>query len=458
MPAGRSPAAEAAKVAVRAAHPVVRWVRRHGWRVPVHLVLAVFAFANLYPFMWMLGTSAKSVSEAAVERHDPVPRTKYYLAPGGTDVVPAGILEPQLRTLADLTAAGAGRGSVTIDPIEYTVAHRVDVDTARRHLEGLRDRGLMSRDDGNDASTSRYRPTERGLGGFADGLGARQLHMLVSLRNDDIRRARSMAGHAASSMYVEEYAANYRIERDAAQREIDTLRERGLVTAGRLQLENFGIVWNQMHFYLFFLTSLIVTVIVVALTVILTSMLGYALARLKFPGKMWILALLIIGAVAPREAVIIPIFRMLKAAGALQGIWGMTLWMTGAGIGNTFLMAGYFLTIPKEMEEAAAIDGAGTFRTFFDIVLPMARPIVMAVGLFAFLGAWNNFLIPLLCTISKPTMQPLAVAVYSFQKGHQGWWNQTNAAAAIMIVPAIAVFVILQKHIVKSIAVGAVKG
>ena len=79
-------------------------------------------------------------------------------------------------------------------------------------------------------------------------------------------------------------------------------------------------------------------------------------------------------------------------------------------------------------------------------------------GLFAFLGAWNNFLVPLLCTVSRPSMQPLAVAVYNFQRGHPGKWHQINAAASVMIVPVILLFLTVQKHVVKSIAVGAVKG
>jgi len=142
----------------------------------------------------------------------------------------------------------------------------------------------------------------------------------------------------------------------------------------------------------------------------------------------------------------------------LENLWGMVLWLTSFGVGNALLMAGFVLTLPREVEEAASVDGAGAFRTFFDVGLPMARPIVMTVGLFAFLTAWNNFLVPLLCTISRPSMQPLAVAVYNFQQGHPGKWQQINAAASIMIVPVILLFLVLQKHVVKSIAVGAVKG
>ena len=243
-----------------------------------------------------------------------------------------------------------------------------------------------------------------------------------------------------------------------AARELQELETLGLVDATRFQWINYWVVFKDMRFYLKVLTSIILVGGVVTVTLTITSMLGYALARLSFPGKIWVLMLLLVGAVAPREAVIIPIFRMLQGLGLLDMLWGMVLWLGAVGVGNALLMAGFFLTLPKEVEEAAAIDGAGPFRTFFDIALPMAQPIVMTIGLFAFLSAWNDFLIPFLCTQASPNMQPLAVAVYSMQQEAQGYWHLMNAAAAIMILPVIALFLLLQRYIVRAIAVGAVKG
>jgi len=353
------------------------WLRYRAWTLIVHVVLIAFGVANLYPFIWMLGTSFKAEEEASTQRQTPLPQVKYRLAAPG---------------------------------------------------------------------------------GAAAGLNARQTSMLQSLRDENARRAESRAAFPEDRWTADAYARKFHVEPSVAQAEIDELVGRGLLVAGRLQSENYWIVLKNENFILHFLTTLVVTIAVVVLTVLSSSMLGYALARLRFPGKMLVLALMLAGAVAPREAVIIPIFRLLKSLGALNGIWGMVLWLTGVGIGNAFLMAGFFLTLPKEVEEAAAVDGAGPFRTFFDVALPMARPIVTTVGLFAFLNAWNNFLIPLLCTVSRPSMQPLAVAVYNFQRGHPGKWQEINAAAAIMIVPAIALFLILQRHIVKGVAVGAIKG
>jgi ABC-type glycerol-3-phosphate transport system permease component len=356
------------------------WLRFHGWRPVVHLLLITLGVLNIYPFLWMEGTSFKSTSEAGGERHVPYPRLKYYLS---------GALPRKL-------------------------------------------------------------PEE---------LNTRQLETLDSLRLGDQGKRESQATFIPSSVNRLEYSGKYKIGAEQAQDELNQLVALRLMRTQRLQPVNYKVVWEDMSFSLATATSVMITITVVFFSLMMSAMLGYALVRLRFPGKMLILTLMIVATVAPREATIVPIFRMLQSLGLLDGLWGMVLWMTSHGIiGNAFLMAGYFWTLPVEVEEAAAVDGAGRFQTFFDVTLPMARPIVLALGLLTFIGAWNDFMVPYLCTVSAPQMQPLAVAVYTFQKGYQGYWELFNAATAIMIVPVIVLFLIFQKHIVQSIAVGAVKG
>lgn len=357
-----------------------QWLRYRSWKTLIYAFLLVVGLANIFPFLWMLGTSFKSTSEAATERYRPMPRQKYELVE--TAPVPESLNARQQSLIKTLTEEN------------------------QRRREGL-DTFIPSR------------------------ITAGEYHKK----------------HVASGLTPEN-----------AQEEVDALVDAGVFRPVLLETETYSVVWKDMQFYVHFLNSLVLTVAVVFITIFSSSMMGYALARVRFPGKMLILGLLIAGTVAPREAVIIPIFRMLVSLELLESLWGMVLWMSGVGIANAFLMAGFFLTLPKEVEEAAAIDGAGKFRTFFDVAFPMARPIVMTVGLLGFLGAWNEFLVPYLCTMSKEDMQPLAVAVFEFQRGHQGFYAFTNAAAAIMVVPVILLFILLQKHVVKSIAVGAVKG
>jgi len=295
-----------------------------------------------------------------------------------------------------------------------------------------------------------------------DGLRPRQLLTLLRIWQENQRRHESRGTFAADRWSVGAYEVNYGLSnpvgRPLAKAELNALLDKNLLTEARLQFMNYWVVLKEENLILNFLTSVLITVVVVFLTVLASSMLGYALARIRFPGKFLVLGVMIASAVLPGEARIIPIFKMLMAVGLMKNLWGLVLWLTSFGVGNALLMAGFFLTLPKEVDEAAEVDGAGVFRKFFDIALPMARPIVMTVGLFAFLTAWNNFLIPLLCTISRPSMQPLAVAVYNFQQGHPGKWHQINAAAAVMIVPVIVLFLLVQRHVVKSIAIGAVKG
>ena len=399
------------------------WLLYRSWKWLVIALLLVLGLANLYPFGWMIGTSLKTTSEAAADRARPYPVAKFQINPEARETV--------MRIIA---AYGEEHDAIVAD-VELTPEQR-----QQRQRQALRD----------------------ALAEHVDGTLEHPIHqggLLLMLQDEDQTRRERLATFVPYRVTLSEFMSNQDIdERDVARAAVNGLIDAGLLRELLVERENYYLVWNELRFYLHFITSLVVTIGVVFVTLIVTSMLGYALARLKFPGKMLVLALLIGGAVAPSESIIVPIFRLLQSMGLLEGLLGMTLWLAGIGIGHTFLMAGFFMTLPKEVEEAAKIDGAGTFQTFFDVALPMARPIVLTIGLFAFLGAWNEFLIPLLCTMSDPEMQPLAVAVYTFQRGHQGWWPLINAAAAIIIIPVVVLFLILNRHIVRAIAVGAVKG
>lgn len=316
----------------------------------------------------------------------------------------------------------------------------------------------------NHTAAAEQPPARYGLSPPARGriykdLYPRQILAMWSMRNENIRRHESRATFATDRWSPQDYRKNTALDSvDRADRELRGLVAAGLLDDGTFQWMNYWVVLKEENFILHFLTSMVITAAVVVLTVFVSSMLGYALARIRFPGKMVVLGVMISAAVLPAEARIIPIFKMLMAIHAMENLWGMVLWLTSFGVGNALLMAAFFLTLPRDVDEAAEVDGAGTWRKFFDVALPMARPIMVTVGLFAFLTAWNNFLVPLVCTISRPSMQPLAVAVYNFQQGRAGKWHQINAAAALMIVPVILMFLLVQKHVVRSIAVGAVKG
>ena len=468
------------------------WFRYRGWRWVVGLLLLAVGLMNIYPFVWMMGTSFKSTSEASNNLAQPYPVSKYYLTEAGRAFVDERmdrLSYRQLKVLALLQtrremAADRGDAPPTIDVAGYAVEASAPTEEAAAELAALAEQGLVEvvpRGDESDATPTGdeagplYALTPLAASAFIADFNARQLLVLRFLASEDVTQAERDAVPAGASVTAHQAAVSTGLDRkletvadtpgltDAAvdymaAEELNAMLEAGLLEWKYVQWINYWIVFKDMRFYLKVLTTIVLTAGVVVLTLLITSMFGYALARLSFPGKGWVLMLLIAGAVAPGEAVIIPIFRMLQGLHLLDGLWGMVLWMSGVGIGNALLMAAFFLTLPKEVEEAATIDGAGPFRTFFDVALPMARPIVMTIGLFAFIGAWNNFLLPFLCTQASPNMQPLAVAVYAMQQQSQGKWELINVAAAFMILPVIVLFLLLQRYIVSAIAVGAVKG
>lgn len=294
-----------------------------------------------------------------------------------------------------------------------------------------------------------------------------QEEVVLALISEEERRRENLRSHVPWRVGIDGYRrlAGLEGQDDEAvagrmQQELQELEAQGWLQSRRFQHENWGVVWNTMGFWLRTCTTLVLTALVVYLTVLTSSLLGYCLARQRFPGKIVVIAVTLIAAlnVVPREAVMVPIFLFLRDLSFLGTIWAPALWLVGASASSALLMAGYFLSLPKEVEEAATVDGAGPWRTFFCIVLPMAQPMVATISLFAFLGAWNDFLIPLLTTIAHPHLQPLAVAVYDFRGGHAQSWELINAAAAIMVLPVILIFMILQKRIVAAVATGAVKG
>lgn len=450
------------------------------------IILIGLGLLNIYPFLWMTGTSLKSNSEANLHRAQPLPAQKYHLTEAGREYAKNLPSTSQLDMLALLQsrygrqlAQGQVLQAQTYNTIAYANQVAVELPQARREIADLVQRGWLQRSATNAPTVAddelAYELAPGGRAALLDGFNARQLSVLRLLRELDSKLIETygQARFVASRLTAEEYARKVELLqvglRDAAAaqgqpdvaggtEELLNLIERGYLQRSAFMWENYLVVLRDMRFYVNLITSLALTAGVVVLMVLVSSMLGYALARVSFPGKFLVIALMLIGSIAPGEARIIPIFRLIQGAGLLDGLWGMTLWLVGAGIGNALLMAGFFMTLPKEVEEAATMDGAGPFTTFFDIALPMARPIVMTVALFAFLGAWNDFMIPFLCTQANPALQPLAVAVYMFQQGNTGFLSLTNAAAAIMIVPVIILFLALQKHIVSAIAVGAVKG
>ncbi|MFE3450391.1 carbohydrate ABC transporter permease [Nonomuraea sp. NPDC059194] len=221
--------------------------------------------------------------------------------------------------------------------------------------------------------------------------------------------------------------------------------------------ENYAEAWDQASFGTYFLNSLIISVTSVAFTLLFTAMAGFALARTTFPGKKALLGVILITFLLPTGYTIIPVFDIVKALGLLNTLWSVILVQVGGGlVFGTFMFMAYFTTMPRELEEAARVDGAGFNTLFFRVMLPLSKPMAATLGLFTFISSWNNFFLPLVFTLGRPELRTVGVGLYAFTNQTSTNWTLLCAGAIISLAPIVVVFVIAQRYIVEAIA-GAVK-
>lgn len=223
-------------------------------------------------------------------------------------------------------------------------------------------------------------------------------------------------------------------------------------------LENFATAWNSNNFQRYFLNSLKVATISSLLTVFVATTQAYAFARMRFPGKNLIFNLYLVTMMIPGMLFIIPQFLQARELGLLNSHLGLIVfYVVGSIPFQTFLLRGFFESIPRSIEEAAYVDGAGRFTTFVRVVLPLAGPAVGTSMIFSFLGNWDEFTWAL-TIINDTALRTLPIALRLFQGQHASQWGLVFAASLIAIIPVIIVFVVFQRSFVKGVAAGGVKG
>lgn len=223
------------------------------------------------------------------------------------------------------------------------------------------------------------------------------------------------------------------------------------------QWSNYQRAWVDARVGDYFLNTLIITFSSVLIVTVSTAMMGYVLGRYQFPGKKFVIGFFVATVFLPEGYTIIPVFELinfLNLGGSLAGI--ILAQSGGAHVVTILLFAGYFSQLPKELEEAAILDGAGFLRIFWQIFLPLTKPVVATAIIMQFMYSWNDFLLPLVLTLSRPDLRTLSVGIYSFQGEFFTDWSGMAAAATISLLPIIAVFLFLQRYFVEGIA-GAVK-
>lgn len=215
-------------------------------------------------------------------------------------------------------------------------------------------------------------------------------------------------------------------------------------------LANFTRVFALQYFWTWFANSLVVSTIVTALTVVVNLLAGYAFAKLPFPGKNSLFLLLLGTMMVPVQAIIVSQFRIVTTLGLVGTFWAVIIPAAASAFG-IFLARQFIIAIPDELMEAARVDGAGRFRVFFSIVLPLCRPLVAVLVLLTFMYQWNDFLWPLV-VLRDPVLQTLPVALQAFRGQFTTDYGGLMAMTLVSVAPMVGLFLAFQRYFVQGLA------
>jgi multiple sugar transport system permease protein len=220
-------------------------------------------------------------------------------------------------------------------------------------------------------------------------------------------------------------------------------------------LDNLLHVLTEVPFLRYLFNSFLVSATVTVVALFFHSMAGYALARLRFPGRDAIFLAMFSTFLVSLPVIIVPLFILVKALGMLNSYAGLIVPSIFNAFG-IFLLRQYYLSLPRELEEAAVVDGAGRWRIYWSIVLPLSRPILAALAILFFLANWNAFLWPMTVT-SDAKLWVVQVAIANFKSQYAASWNYVMAASTIVALPMLILFVVFQKQITESIKTSGLK-
>jgi multiple sugar transport system permease protein len=221
-------------------------------------------------------------------------------------------------------------------------------------------------------------------------------------------------------------------------------------------LEHYRQLVAQGGFGRAFANSLGLALAATALSTFFNALAGYAFAKLRFAGRDRLFALLIAALVIPGQVAMLPLFLMLKSAGLVNSYAGVLI-PSLAGIFGIFLVRQYARGLPDELIEAARIDGAGEFRIFVSVILPLLKPVLVTLAVFAFLGSWNDFMWPLI-VLTEGELQTLPVLLAALSREHVQDSELMMAGAVVTVAPVLLLFVALQRYYLQGLLMGSVKG
>ncbi|MCD4679024.1 MAG: carbohydrate ABC transporter permease [Bacteroidales bacterium] len=227
--------------------------------------------------------------------------------------------------------------------------------------------------------------------------------------------------------------------------------------------ENYVIAFREAGFLDFTLNSVFITFFIVIGSIITASICGYVFSRGEFPGKRLLIGLFVFSMFLSIGAVsLYPQLLVARALHLNQSLWGIIfIRVVGINIAQFFLSIGYINTIPKELDQSAAIDGCSFFGIYWRIIMPNASPLIATIGLIAFRNGWNEYLLPLVFSFNRPELQTLIVGVVNLRtSGMESLtpWNLMLAGSSIALAPIIIVYLFLNKYFTSGLMSGAVKG
>ncbi len=230
-----------------------------------------------------------------------------------------------------------------------------------------------------------------------------------------------------------------------------------------LQWSNFTNAWVKAHFGSYFLNSVLLTFTTVIATVLLSAMAAYALSRFRFAGARPIFFYFLAGLMVPLQLAIVPLFFEMKQFGLLNSRVGLFLvYLATAFPFSIFVLTGFFRSLPGSLHESALLDGCSEFGAFWRIMLPLARPGLITVAIFLFLGNWNEFFLAFICLSGQGSESlrtlPLGLANVTIVSQYRSDWGMAFAGLVLMMLPTFLAYVFLQKHLTRGITAGRSKG
>jgi raffinose/stachyose/melibiose transport system permease protein len=208
----------------------------------------------------------------------------------------------------------------------------------------------------------------------------------------------------------------------------------------------------------YFLNSIIVTLVTIILVVFVAAMSSYAMIRMKWKFKKLAMSILLLGLMIPIHAALLPVFVMMRNLHIINTLWSLILPYTGFAVPmGIMIVAGLINTIPRELEEAACIDGCSIYRIFFGIILPLLRPAIATISIFTFLQSWNELMFAVVF-ISRDSTKTLTVGIQAMSGRYLTEWGPIGAALVVATLPTLVIYLLLSNQVQKSFVAGAVKG